>query len=69
MRTLGAQHAIVLFNSTRDHQRVDVTLPEGVVSPHFSAIWNKGSYSAVNGKLLHVTIPAREAVILLSEST
>ncbi|MFZ1772088.1 MAG: glycoside hydrolase family 13 protein [Caldilinea sp.] len=69
MRTLGAQHAIVLFNSTRDHQRVDVTLPEGVASPHFSAIWNKGSYSAVNGKLLHVTIPAREAVILLSEST
>jgi neopullulanase len=68
MRTLGAQHAIVLFNSTRDHQRVDVTLPKRVVSPHFSAIWNRGSYSAVNGTLSQVIIPAREAVILLSDS-
>jgi len=47
---------------------IDVTLPRVVASPHFTAIWNTGSYTAHGEQLTGVTIPARDAVVLVNEA-
>jgi neopullulanase len=67
LRTLGAQHAVVLFNSTSTPQRIDVTLPRVVASPHFAAIWNEGRFTVADHQLAGVTIPPRDAVVLLND--
>ena len=38
-----------------------------VASPHFAAIWNEGRYTAADHQLAGVTIPPRDAVVLLND--
>jgi len=70
MRTLGNQHAIVLFNSTQDDAVVDVTLPgSGAAAANYRAVWNDGSYAVQGSALTGVRIPPRDAVVLLSDAS
>jgi hypothetical protein len=38
-----------------------------VASSRFTAIWNTGDYTAHRSQLVGVTLPAREAVVLINE--
>ncbi|MCS6828138.1 MAG: alpha-amylase family glycosyl hydrolase, partial [Caldilinea sp.] len=68
VRSLGSRHAIVLFNRNREAQQIDLTLPARLpTNGRFSAIWNRGEYSASDGRLSGVTLPPREALVLLNE--
>ncbi len=70
IRTLGNQHAVVLFNSTLDPVSVDVALPaSGAGVAGYQAVWNSGSFAVQGGALNGVRIPPRDAVVLLSDAS
>jgi cyclomaltodextrinase / maltogenic alpha-amylase / neopullulanase len=64
-RTLENEQIVVIFNVAEECATVDLPLNrltgmEGV----YSAIWGQGSYIAKGGKLVDVSISARDAVVL-----
>ena len=74
-RDYEGQSVVVIFNSTQEEQAPTVELaPHG--APHesgvFACVWGAGSgqiYSARAGKLRHVGVPARSAVVLVRQAS
>jgi neopullulanase len=66
IRTLPGQWAVVLMNTQTRAVTVDVDL-SGLVPAEtsFDGVWNHGRYTATHQRLHGVTIPAREAVVLV----
>jgi cyclomaltodextrinase / maltogenic alpha-amylase / neopullulanase len=67
-RTLPAQCAVVLVNAQTRTARVDIDLtglvPGGMV---FEGVWNGGSYAVKGQRLPHVSVPSRDAEVLVSD--
>lgn len=68
-RTLSQQCAVVIFNTQSKAIRLDVNIADvrGAGS-RFEDVCHSGSYTASHGRLRKVTVPARDASILLSDA-
>ena len=67
-RSLAQQTALVLFNRGDAATQVDVDLSKaGEEGRHYVGAWNGDSRQVTLGKLNRITVPARDAVVLVSE--
>jgi neopullulanase len=65
-RRLPPHCAVVVFNTQRRAVRLDIDLaPLTFQETRFEGIWHDGSYTMAHGQLRHVSVPARDALILL----
>ena len=64
-RELDGEVLIVLFNAGKHTAHIDLPLDKiGIKEGRFEAVWNRGSYHAHADVLHHVSIPARDALVL-----
>jgi len=67
-RVLGNQEIIVIFNTDHTPATFDLTLTGNTsLQGLFRAVWNTGNYKLSRGALHGVTVPARDALILVHE--
>lgn len=67
VRHAGDQTALVVFNRNAVAKTVDIKLPDYVKDgQRYAAIWNGADGQVAGHKLTGITIPARDAVVLLS---
>ncbi len=64
-RALGTQRAVVIFNTTTQPVNLDLAL-EARKGQIFKGVWSEGNYSTHEGKLLGVTVAAREGQVILT---
>lgn len=65
-RTLQSQCAVVIFNTQRSAVTLDMDVAQvAFQGQRFEGVWNSGSYIADGGRLRNVTIPPRDALIML----
>ncbi len=66
-RRLGQTTAVVAFNRNANPRVVDIALWVADAGRSFHGIWNGAPVQVTAGQLQAVTIPARAAVVLLSQ--
>ena len=66
-RRLGATTAVVVFNRNTDARTVAVNLHEPEAGHAFHGIWNGAPAQVSAGQLPAVTVPAHDAVVLVSD--
>jgi neopullulanase len=69
-RRLAQQEAVVIFNTKRESLQPRLPLP-GVGTGRFRQVWPPANAQThqLNGAWVEVTLPAREALVLLQEAT
>jgi neopullulanase len=67
-RTLGRQCVVAIFNTQTRATTLDInTVDLAYQGQLFAEVWNGGRYEALEQKLHRLTIPARDALILVSD--
>jgi cyclomaltodextrinase / maltogenic alpha-amylase / neopullulanase len=67
-RTLQRQYAVVIFNTLARPMTVDINMADLMrQGQRFEGVWNNGRYEVIQQKLHGVTVPARDALILVSD--
>jgi cyclomaltodextrinase / maltogenic alpha-amylase / neopullulanase len=69
LRELDGQQIVAAFNANKQPVTVDVPLPQGRAAGSashsgFAAVWGEGEFTASQGVLAGVRIPARDGVVL-----
>ncbi len=66
-RTQGRQSAIVIFNATSERVVLPtLLLGDGLDHRSLLAVWNTGDYAVREGKISNLSIPARDALVLVT---
>lgn len=64
-RTLGDEQLLVIFNVGKSLAQFNLGLPDAFgENSHFSAVWGEGEYTAQDGRLVDLKVPARAALVL-----
>jgi len=64
-RNLAGQTAIMIFNASQHGATLDLPVGAGLEGRLLSDVWLGGQYTVKRGKLARLTVPAREAVVLI----
>jgi cyclomaltodextrinase len=65
-RTLEQQHAVVIFNTNAQATHLNLEVADLRQGQVFEGVWNGGRYEVRTGVLPWITVPARDAVVLVS---
>jgi neopullulanase len=65
-RHLGDEHVLVVFNAGSAPATIDLTLDRSDQDGRwYEGVWQNGRYRADNGRLTGITVPARDAAVLV----
>jgi len=69
-RTTADASAIIIFNIGHRATSVDLTIANMPASTHtYRNVWDTGEHRMQAGKLANISVPARDAVVLIAETT